>query len=95
MSCVASTLQMCITPVVYTNYSFIKSTGLSNYLKGELVAGAGKVADEATDTNPEPYWNQSGTSDPWRLHLLTYLCIFLTSKNGWGWLCLAQPCVVD
>ena len=34
MSCVASTLHMCITPVRYINNSFIKSTDLSNYLKG-------------------------------------------------------------
>ena len=34
MSCVASTLHMCIIPVRYTNNSFIKSTDLSNYLKG-------------------------------------------------------------
>jgi hypothetical protein len=34
MSCVASTLHMCITPVRYINNSFIKSTYLSNYLKG-------------------------------------------------------------
>jgi hypothetical protein len=34
MSCVASTLPMCITPVRYINNSFIKSTDLSNYLKG-------------------------------------------------------------
>jgi hypothetical protein len=34
MSCVASALHMCITPVKYINNSFIKSTDLSNYLKG-------------------------------------------------------------
>jgi hypothetical protein len=34
MSCVASTLHMCITTVRYINNSFIKSTDLSNYLKG-------------------------------------------------------------
>ena len=34
MSCVASTLHMCITPARYINNSFIKSTDLSNYLKG-------------------------------------------------------------
>ena len=34
MSCVASTLHMCIIPVRYINNSFIKSTDLSNYLKG-------------------------------------------------------------
>ena len=33
MSCVASTLHMCIIPVRYTNNSFIKSTDLLNYLK--------------------------------------------------------------
>ena len=54
MSCVLSTLHTCITPVRYINNSFIKSTDLSNNLKGKLVAGAGKVADEAADTDPEP-----------------------------------------
>ena len=54
MSCVASTPHMCITPVRYINNSAIKSTDLSNYMKGELVTGAGKVADEAADTDPEP-----------------------------------------
>ena len=34
MSCVASTLHVCITPNRYINNSFIKSTDLSNYLKG-------------------------------------------------------------
>ena len=34
MSCVASTPHVCITPVRYINNSFIKSTDLSNYLKG-------------------------------------------------------------
>lgn len=34
MSCVASTLHMCITPIGYVNDSFIKTTDLSNYLKG-------------------------------------------------------------
>ena len=34
MSCVASTLHVCITPIRYINDSFIKSTDLSNYLKG-------------------------------------------------------------
>ena len=34
MSCVASTSHVCITPNRYINYSFIKSTDLSNYLKG-------------------------------------------------------------
>jgi hypothetical protein len=33
MSCVASTLHVCITPIRYINDSFIKSTDLSNYLK--------------------------------------------------------------
>jgi hypothetical protein len=54
MSCVASTPHVCITPIRYINNSFIKSTDLSNNLKGKLVAGAGKVADEAADTDPEP-----------------------------------------
>ena len=43
----------------------------------ELVTGAGKVADEAADTDPEPQWDQSGTSDPWRFYLLACLCILL------------------
>jgi hypothetical protein len=34
MSCVASTPHVCITPIRYINNSFIKSTDLSNYLKG-------------------------------------------------------------
>ena len=34
MSCVASTSHVCITPNKYINNSFIKSTDLSNYLKG-------------------------------------------------------------
>ena len=34
MSCVASTPHVCITPIRYINDSFIKSTDLSNYLKG-------------------------------------------------------------
>jgi hypothetical protein len=34
MSCVTSTLHVCITPIRYINNSFIKSTDLSNYLKG-------------------------------------------------------------
>ena len=54
MSCVASTLHMCITPVRYINNSFIKSTYFIELSEGELVAGAGKVADEAADTDPEP-----------------------------------------
>lgn len=33
MSCVTSTLHVYITPIRYTNDSFIKSTDLSNYLK--------------------------------------------------------------
>ena len=54
MSCVASTLHVCITPNRYINNSFIKSTDLSKLPEGELVAGAGKVADEAADADPEP-----------------------------------------
>lgn len=34
MSCVASTPHVCITPIRYINDSFIKSTDLLNYLKG-------------------------------------------------------------
>jgi hypothetical protein len=34
MSCVASTPYVCITPIRYINDSFIKSTDLLNYLKG-------------------------------------------------------------
>jgi hypothetical protein len=34
MSSVASTLHVCITPIRYIKNSFIKSTDLSNYLKG-------------------------------------------------------------
>jgi hypothetical protein len=34
MSCVASAPNVCITPTRYINNSFIKSTDLSNYLKG-------------------------------------------------------------
>jgi hypothetical protein len=34
ISCVASTPHVCITPITYINDSFIKSTDLLNYLKG-------------------------------------------------------------
>jgi hypothetical protein len=78
MSCVASTPHVCITPVSYINNSFIKSTDLSNYLKGnwsqELERLQTKLQIQILNLN--------GTSDPCRLYLLAYLCIFLLLGMG-------------
>ena len=50
MSCVTSILHVCITPVRYINDSFIRSTDLSNYLKGITMMGKAVTLEERPKT---------------------------------------------